>query len=465
MNMSGKSISIRTRMLIFNVVWLVIVLMMFNGFVYHFFMKQTTDSEIKQLWNRAQIILRKPEVKQTWHWQDSRLLEEFLTPQSMIRIVRPDGSIAASVHNNKDLLLHSPVYRNYYHTAITNEGGSRKLYIQVPIMWNGEQVGLLEIGRAMSVLSDYLEVLWTALSLTTLSAIVFAIVGGYFFTKHIIKPLSEMIETMQFIETSGVFMRIRADDLSSQHSELGQLMDTFNRMIDRLEQNDVKQRQFLQDASHELRTPLTIIESYSGMLKRWAADDQELRMESIDAIYSESIRLKHLISSLLATARGERERLLNKQKVNLVELIQQTAHRLERSFHRDIIVEASSEPIQGWVDPEKLRQLMIILLDNALKYSHSPVKVVLTKLDEDIQIECIDQGIGIPQKDIPFLFERFYRVDQARSRQTGGTGLGLTIAQSIVYEHGGSITVQSEQGKGTMVTVTLPLKLLTEFSE
>jgi two-component system, OmpR family, sensor histidine kinase ArlS len=464
MNKSGRNISIRTRMLLFNVVWLVIVLILFNGFVYHFFIKQTTDSEIKQLWSRAQIILRKPEVKQTWHWQDSQLLEEFLTPQSMIRILRPDGSIAVSVHNNNELLRHSPVYRNYYHTVITNEGGSRKLFIQVPIMWNGEQVGLLEIGRAMNVLSNYLEVLWTALSLTTLSAIVFAIVGGYFFTKHIIKPLSEMIETMQFIETSGVFMRIRPDQ-SPQHSELGQLRDTFNRMIDRLEENDVKQRQFLQDASHELRTPLTIIESYSGMLKRWAADDQELRQESMDAIYSESVRLKHLISSLLTTARGKPDQLLSKQKVDLVELVQQTAHRLERSFHRVITLEASDERMMGWVDPDKLRQLMIILLDNAFKYSQSPVKVVMTKVDEDIQIECIDQGIGIPKKDIPFLFERFYRVDQARSRQTGGTGLGLSIAQSIVHEHGGSITVQSEQGKGTIVTVTLPSRLLTELSE
>jgi two-component system, OmpR family, sensor histidine kinase ArlS len=311
----------------------------------------------------------------------------------------------------------------------------------------------------------------------TVIAIFFAVGVAVLYVRWIYKPVGLLAGKMEEIEKSGAFGRL-VGKFASGEDEFGRLGGTFNRMMSRLEDNYLRQRHFVQDASHELRTPLTVIASYAGMLRRWGGDDRKLREEAVTAIEQESERLLHLVKNLLQSADEDEETPKAAFAVlDLLELAVQTAHELFLSFERTITVQplpgqaalapspdkdsaaagaAADFRLEG--DREKLKQLLIILLDNALKYSSEPVDLLLrAEPDKDrIILSVKDRGVGIAPEHISRLFDRFYRVDEARTRRTGGSGLGLSIARRIVAEHRGEIAVESEPGQGTVVTVRLP---------
>ncbi len=447
--------SLKTRLIWLTALWITFVLTFFNVFIYYYFVNISSQSEIKLLWNKAQIILRNPAIRVPDNWLKPHLLEEFLEADTMIRIIGPDGIVKTQAYTNEALIRNPPVYRTNYHTKIENEAGTRMLFIQVPIFHKDKQVGVLELGKALKLLSDYLDILFTSLMVATAGTLFFSIVGGFFYTRLIFRPIGQLVQTMQMIQKSGTFERL-GEDFTSKRDELGKLGTAFNEMIERLEENYKKQKQFVADASHELRTPLTIIESYASLLQRWASSDEKLREEAIQAIHSEVNHLKTLIQSMLNLADTNRETSMRKEKVRLLPLIESTVRSLEKTLRRGISLQSNADDIVLDADPGKIKQLLVILLDNAIKYSRKPVQVIVNEAAAHVTLQIIDQGIGIHESEIPRLFERFYRVDRARSRDTGGVGLGLSIAERIVNMHGGTIEIASEVGKGTTVTVQLP---------
>ena len=281
---------------------------------------------------------------------------------------------------------------------------------------------------------------------------------GVIFTLNLYSGRSNRLaDTMQRIEKSGSFRKLKENWVkeNTYTDELEKLGFIFNSMIGRLEKNFHQQRQFLADASHELRTPLTIIESYASLLKRWASNDPELREEAIEAIHSESIRLKGLVKSLLTLAEGQ-EAPLHLEKFSLLPMFHVTIASLQQTYGRSIEIHTEHAEIWLIADVEKVKQLLIILLDNAIKYSDKKVDVFVQEGKEDVQIVIQDYGIGIEQDKLSYLFERFYRVDQARNRKTGGAGLGLSIAKRIVDQHDGEIEINSQLHVGTSIHVILP---------
>ncbi len=229
-------------------------------------------------------------------------------------------------------------------------------------------------------------------------------------------------------------------------------------MINRLDRTFERQKQFVADASHELKTPLTVISSYAGMLKRWGRDDENVRDEAIEAISNEAQRLQNLTKSMLMLAQAEQEDWLKVESFDLVQLADETADMLHMTFQRMIRVHTGKQDVRLNGDKDKIRQLLVILLDNAIKYSKEAIDITLSVSKGVVRVSVADKGIGIPDDEMPFLFERFFRVDGARSRSTGGSGLGLSIAQRIVELHEGQIDVFSKHGKGTTITVALPQK-------
>ncbi|OGX68258.1 MAG: hypothetical protein A2189_05630 [Paenibacillus sp. RIFOXYA1_FULL_44_5] len=448
--------SLKLRWVLLTTVWIMLILVIFNIFIYYFFSKLTTNNELQILWNKAQIVLRKPEVHNPQNWQDAQLLQEFIFENSAIRIFTPDGKVANQAASNLTLLNNPVVYRHTYHTLIQNINETRLIYIQIPIMYQGHQVGLLEISKAMNVLSGYRNVLLTSLALTTAGATIFTIISGIFYTRMIFMPIKHVVQTMQSIQRKGTFQKLQGE-YTDRNDEWGNLVVTFNQMIDRLENNYQKQKQFTADASHELRTPLTIIESYASLLKRWGHKDENIRAEAIEAIQSEAARMKALTASLLKLAEMDAEEQLNLQRVDILPLVRSTALEIGQTFQRDIDVHAIVEQIGVMADQQKLKQLLIILLDNALKYSEKKIRLFVEKAPHHVIIRVMDRGIGIPAEHIPLIFERFFRVDQARNRKTGGVGLGMSIAQKIVQQHNGEIDISSKNKIGTTITVKLPL--------
>jgi len=306
-------------------------------------------------------------------------------------------------------------------------------------------------------MDSYLQVLLVALSVTSIGAIVFAIVGTYWFTSRLTGPIGQMVQTMREIDRSGVLHRLKMG--REESVELQQLIRAFNQMIERIDRNIETQKQFVADASHELKTPLTVIGSYADMLKRWGRDNEAVRDEAVEAIVQETERLKKLTRSMLTLAEAEQDNWLQRSRFDVSALVKELAGVLGTTFQREIRVHAPSSNVSMYGDKDKIRQLLQILIDNAIKYSKEPIDVRIRLAKNSVKIEVTDYGIGVPESEIPFMFERFYRVDEARQRSTGGSGLGLSIAKKIVDLHEGTVEVFSKPGSGTTVAIQFPRNL------
>jgi two-component system phosphate regulon sensor histidine kinase PhoR len=217
------------------------------------------------------------------------------------------------------------------------------------------------------------------------------------------------------------------------------------------------------NVSHELRTPLTAIKGTVETLRDGAVDDPQVRDRFLETVEDETDRLIRLVNDLLVLSRADSAALnLQRQPVDLVHLSKATMEKLEtQATARDIIlrVEASPGTPLALADPDRIEQVLVNLLDNACKYSpHGGTVTVRVQdtQDQQVRVEVEDRGIGIPAEELPRIGERFYRADRARSRAEGGSGLGLAIAQALVQAHSGHLTLQSEEGQGTLVAFTLP---------
>ena len=285
-----------------------------------------------------------------------------------------------------------------------------------------------------------------------------AAVVGYWMSRRALGPVDALVETAR--EIGGANLHSRLQKLNTG-DELQRLADTLNEMLDRIETAFLRVTQFTADASHELRTPVSLIRTEAELALRRSRGEAEYQ-ESMRHILLEAERTTVLIEELLALARADsgREALhmepvdLGHTLVSVVDGWKQVAAIRELEF--SAAIDNSDAFVMG--DETMLRRLADILLDNAFKYTPPPgsVRLSLEQKADSAVITVQDSGVGIAQEDQSKIFERFYRVDKARSRALGGTGLGLAIAQWIVTQHGGSITVESRLGAGATFRVELP---------
>lgn len=223
-----------------------------------------------------------------------------------------------------------------------------------------------------------------------------------------------------------------------------------------------EQNRFITDASHELKTPITALRTeFEATLLEKKHLTVNLAKKVIQSGYEETISLQQLTENLMELTQQKQHKKLRKESISLLEIIEDSLKKvipLARKKHITINVEQLTDAL-FWGERQSLIRLFIILLDNAIKYSAPKSKITITSqlLNQQIVIQVRDQGIGISQKDIPYIFERFYRVDKSRS-QTNGYGLGLSIAKEIIHTHKGSIFLKSKLGAGTTFTLNLPLK-------
>jgi len=226
---------------------------------------------------------------------------------------------------------------------------------------------------------------------------------------------------------------------------------------------EIARREFVANVSHELRTPLTTIKSYVETLLEGAMEDQDTAVHFLNVVNAESDRMTRLVKDLLTLSKLDHDNsALVKSEFSLKQLLQEVVEKLEMSAKNNghtITFSAITEIPDIYADRDKIEQVVINIISNAIKYTPygGHISVYAGKIYNEVYIKVIDNGIGIPKEDIPRLFERFYRVDKARSRELGGTGLGLAIAKEIVTAHQGTITVESEIGKGTEVIIKLPI--------
>jgi len=271
--------------------------------------------------------------------------------------------------------------------------------------------------------------------------------------------LSEREKNVKINET---FIRIYFATFTDEDKKAEGIIAVLQDITDQQRLDDMR-REFVANVSHELRTPLTSIKSYTETLLDGALDDRETAEKFLKVINSESDRMTRLVKDLLQLSRLDNRRMeWNMQEISFVNLAKNAIEKLE------LEAKNKGQTLESYVigdipeikaDKDRIEQVILNILSNAMKYTPTNGKITayIGKMFSDVYIKVIDNGIGIPSQDMPRIFERFYRVDKARSREMGGTGLGLSIAKEIVEAHGGTITITSEVGKGTEVTVRLPI--------
>lgn len=462
--------SIRLRLALWYTSVLGVTLIVFAMLLYFLMARHLIDEGDASIATRAQHIASTVRVDATAPPTLSHVelppIDAFESPGVYVQVVQTDGLVVARSGNLGDQEL--PGDERAFAGAWTGQGvfysavvGNEEVRVYVePLIVAGKIIGFIQVGRsygaAYGVLDRLRLVLLSSgvLSLLLAGGIAWGIAGGA------LKPIATITRTARAIALSKGFSR-RLEDTSSR-DELGQLGSTFNEMLASLEEAYAAQQRFIADASHELRTPLTAVLANLELLKRQGSDlPAQAREELIEAAANEAERMARLVTDLLSLARADAGQELKSEKVELDRLLLDVygvAKPLARQVKLKLTVDEIDE-VSLTADPDRLKQLILILVDNAIRYTPSggQVKLSLRKDGAMAVLEVADTGIGISARDLPHIFDRFYRADKARARDAGGTGLGLSIAKWIVEQHGGDVAVASEQGKGTRFTVRLPL--------
>ncbi len=332
--------------------------------------------------------------------------------------------------------------------------------LTAPLEISGQRVGVIQAAADLRPIDLAKSRLARILLSVGVIAVVVSLVLGALLADRVLKPINAITQVAQNI--------ITADDLSRRipyhgpPDELGRLTHTINNTLARLEKLFNAQRRFVADVSHELRTPLTTIQGNMDLLRRMPNDQT-----SMDAIYAEVRRMARLVRDLLLLAQADTGRLtLEKEPLILNDLLIEAYEQARiLSIERDIEVALlHDEPVRIEADPDRLMQLIMNLTSNAIKYTPDGgrVTIALTAYNAWARILISDTGVGIPEEDLPYIFDRFYRVDRARTRKQGGIGLGLSIARWIAEAHGGRVTVESQVDHGTTFTIWLPAPDITD---
>jgi two-component system OmpR family sensor kinase len=323
---------------------------------------------------------------------------------------------------------------------------------------DGEVLGYLEALTPLGSLDR--SVRWLGLLLLALMVLsVLGVLGLSLALAAIgLRPIDRLNRAAQQIARSRDLSR-RVESRAGS-DELSRLAETFNQMLCSLQEADSAQKRFVADASHELRTPLAAIQGNLELLRRYPHMPAAEREKTLQMAEREAVRLSRLVNDLLTLARSDAGLPLREAPVDLKavaqEALTEACYLLKgQRLEAPILEEAR---VRG--DRDHLKQLVLILLDNAIKYTPEGgvVRLALQAGQGQACLTVSDTGIGIPPEDLPHIFERFYRADPARSRNKGGSGLGLSIARWIIERHGGEVEVDSQAGRGTTVMVRLPLQ-------
>jgi signal transduction histidine kinase len=379
---------------------------------------------------------------------------------TFIQVVGADGDVLKRSDNLRDfagILDPAAVERNQQTLRTLEYEGQSVRVLTVPLrVERGEEeelVGFLQVAR---VIEDYeafnrLLIIAVFIGLASVTASIFTVT---WLSPRLFRPLEQIATMARQIS--------RADDLSrrlpdtGRNDEIGDLTLALNQTLERLESLFRTQQRFLADVSHELRTPLTTIRGNVDLMRRMGVADADF----LDDIQAELDRMTRLVNDLLLLARADVGSLPIDRRLVELDTVLLDAYRQLSALPGGVSVHlAEVDQVAVLGDSDRLKQLILNLGDNAVKYTPpgGTVSLYLTKAEGRAHLQVRDTGIGIPREDLPYIFDRFYRVDKARTRAHGGSGLGLSIVRWIVDVHGGTIQVESKVGEGTTFHVYLPL--------
>jgi heavy metal sensor kinase len=323
----------------------------------------------------------------------------------------------------------------------------------------GSQSYLVQVAAPLGDFYDALHRFGTLLLVSIPLLLSFAAGGGYWMSRRALAPFDQITQTARSVSVQNLSSRLV---VPRTRDELQRLSETLNSMLERLEAAFKKITQFTADASHELRTPVAVMRTRAELSLRKTRTADEYR-EALTQIHTDLEKTSDLIEKLMLLARADYgAEALQLSAANLGDIVRDACSQgrtlsetKQIGFHEKI----PDVPVWVKADAHALRRLFLILIDNAVKYTRAggQIEVIVDRQDGSALGIVSDTGIGIAHEDLPNIFERFYRADKARSRESGGVGLGLSIGRWIVEAHAGTIEVESSPGSGSVFRIRLPL--------
>ncbi len=376
------------------------------------------------------------------------VLQSYLLSDGYITVVNPKNKNIVQISTDIKYKNLAESYKNRQYKKVVDKNGNHFAMVSLPIILKNGEVNNLQIFENIDFKYETFSILKWILIVSTFIILIVIFLLNRIITQIILKPINELIEQMNKTRETKHYSKININN--NDMKELKELSNTFNEMMLNLKDHDEKQQAFILNASHELKTPITVMTSYSEMLKRFGKTRPDLLDEGIDTINEEAKRLKYLTEQMLDLAKIERTfHDIVFSNVDIVSQVSNLTKKLSQVYKRKINVHTNENVLIGKINKESFNQLITIFLDNAYKYSQSEIELFLISKNKYIEIKIKDYGPGIPEEDIDKIFTRFYRIDKARSRQSGGSGLGLSIAKELASKNQIDIQVNSKLGIGS----------------
>ena len=479
--------SLRFKLTLWYVLILGILLISFSSFLYFTLSKSLHRDVDDKLRSLAELIASESTspLSKFGFGNIDQALETSLNLRPIgkfIQVLDESGNIGRKSDNLKNVQL--PISLNALKNAtkglITFEtnrsiGNTPLRIITFPVIENNHVTKIVQIASSLEELEDALNTLFIILTITVPLALMVAILGGQFLAHKALKPVDNITQTARIITSRNLNQRITPPKVKD---EISRLIETFNEMISRLDQSFRQIKQFSSDASHELKTPLTILKGEVEVTLRKERSLQEYQ-QTLKSNLEEINRMSQIVEDLLLLSKADiGEIRLNKEDINLTEILNEVVSQMDMlARSKRLFLSASNhhQDIHMFGDALRIRELFINLIENGIKYTveGGSIHITLSKeyeplaengsegvrgeKEEFVKIIVSDTGIGIAKEDQVRIFNRFFRVDKARSREEGGSGLGLSICKWIVEAHQGEIKVESELGIGSSFIVKLPL--------
>ena len=386
------------------------------------------------------------------------LMKAVLNQDQTVRLYQLDGTKILQINNASpaaalDMSFSSPDKTLIQETTLDGTD----VYVIHRLVQIGPQPYLLQLVHPLSSFQSMMGYIATTMLIMGIGAVVLAAAISYYASTAMIRPLRQLRNSMQAVKERG--FETKVDFAYDAKDEIGDLLRLYESMLQELEVSFRRQQQFVSDASHELRTPIQSIEGHIAMMKRWGKDDPEVLEESLDTTLEEVARMKKVMEELLQLAR--KEAVAEGASADVEEIVHQVAEDLKFIYKQaEFEVHVIGQKKEATISEEALAQIVRNLFENSIRYNEN-IPHIDTTIHYDnynVFIEISDNGIGIEDEHLPYIFDRFYRVDDARVHVEGSTGLGLSITKMLIKKYGGEIEVYSKMGKGTVFLLRLPIK-------
>jgi heavy metal sensor kinase len=478
--------SLRFKLTLWYVLILGVLLIAFSSFLYFTLSKSLYRDVDNKLRSLAELIATESSspLSKFGFGNIDQTLEASMNLRPIgkfIQVLDESGRIGPKSDNLKNVQL--PISLNALKNASTglttfetsrSVGNTPLRIVTLPVAEKDHTMRIVQVASSLEDVEDALNTLLLILTITVPSVLIMASVGGQFLAHKALKPVDQITQTARMITSQNLNQRIPPPRVKD---EISRLVETFNDMITRLDQSFCQIKQFSSDASHELKTPLTILRGEMEVTlrkERSAPEYQQILRSNLEEID----RMTQIVEALLLLSRADNGEIqLAPKEINLSGIVQEIVpqvHFLAESKNLHIHTLLPEDQVYILGDRLRIRELFLNLLENAVKYTEEGGKITiqLTKNHAPpndngnglepgkmglAEITVTDTGIGIAKQDQERIFDRFFRVDKARSREQGGSGLGLSICKWIVEAHHGKISVESEVGKGSSFIVLLPL--------